>query len=216
MEEAFYATAGRFRCGRKMGTWISIAPSTVNRTIRSPQELRYLVFHWYIIYLPDLLCRCDGYEVSFSIWCNLDFKKGGLVMSCHNKLNYGVANLAVKAITTTYMRNDHLINPGRSMQSGTYLQNKWNPPNNPQEMEVVLEQTSEFLIRDLWAWRMDCILDTRFYFTEEFFIFWYFPVVPSGTTLPYATSKRKKVSKRNTKGMCLYQRYIWSKYVFPT
>ena len=44
---------------------------------------------------------------------------------------------------------------------------------------------------------------SRFYFPEEFRIFRYFPVVPSGTTFPYATRKRKR-SKKERQSNVIY------------
>ena len=44
---------------------------------------------------------------------------------------------------------------------------------------------------------------SRLYFLEEFRIFWYFPVVPSGTMLPYATRKQKRGKKENQRNVSL-------------
>ena len=57
---------------------------------------------------------------------------------------------------------------------------------------------------------------SRLYFTEKFRILRYFPVLPSGTTFPYATKKWKsneKECQRNVSPPALYLIYIRISYV---
>ena len=59
-----------------------------------------------------------GFIIGNSIYC----KKVGLVTSLHNKLLDGVDNLTIKSLTTTYLRNNPIINLGRYVKNGkTFL-----------------------------------------------------------------------------------------------
>ena len=72
----------------------------------------------YRIKPPDLPFHCYSCGAAFSIRHALDCKKSGLVMACHNELRDGVANLAGKAFTPTYVHNDPKIFTARAMGGG--------------------------------------------------------------------------------------------------
>ena len=91
-------------------------PSTVNGTELGAQEWRYALFLRYGMEPLDLLTYCDGSEAKFSISHALGCKKGGLVTACHNKLCDGVADLAGKAFSPSYVRDDPLIYSGRAVK----------------------------------------------------------------------------------------------------
>ena len=59
---------------------------------------------------PDLPTHCDGCNVEFSNCNALYWKNMVLVTNFHNKLRYGVVNLAGKAFTPSCVCGDPLIN----------------------------------------------------------------------------------------------------------
>ena len=105
------------RMGRiqRTGAWLSVIPSTVNGTELGVQEWRESLFLCYIINPPDMPFHCDGCLVSFSICHSLEFQKGGLIMVRNNDLRDGVADLARKAFTPVYVRDDPKIFTGRAV-----------------------------------------------------------------------------------------------------
>ena len=94
LEGALVLQARRMRRAAKTGAWITVLPSTVNRTDLGAQEWRDTLFLRYGLDPPDFPKYCDVCEVRFSISHALDCKKGGLVMARHNELRDGVADLA--------------------------------------------------------------------------------------------------------------------------
>ena len=68
MEESPTLDERRTRWGNKTGTWITMFPSTVNRTELGAQEWRDPPFIRYGIETPDLPYHCDGYNANFSIF----------------------------------------------------------------------------------------------------------------------------------------------------
>ena len=98
-----------------MGTLLTVLPPTVNRTELGSQELCDDLFLRYRIDLPDLPPHCYVCDTTFPIYHVLDFKKGGLIITCHNNLRDGVANLSGKAFTPSHVRHDPLIHPGRTV-----------------------------------------------------------------------------------------------------
>ena len=74
----------------------------------------------------------------------------------HNNLCDRVAYLSSKALTTTHVRNNPLINSGRSGQTGKALMD--NPPRNSPGKAIDLEKKGDLMIWDLWARGTDCTL----------------------------------------------------------
>ena len=64
------------------------------------------------------------------------------------------------------------------------------------------------------SWRLEWNL-TRLYFWRNVVFSGTFQSYPAELDLPMPPENRKG-TKRNAKRMCLYQRYSWSTYVFPT
>ena len=98
--------------------------------------------------------HCDGCGTEFDICHALDCKKGGLITACHNKLRYGVANLASKAFTPTYVRNNPKIYTGRTVREGEYKL-KGSPSKDEEDLKGYP------LIIDLWMQGTDRIHDMR-------------------------------------------------------
>ena len=111
-------------------------PYTVNRKELGTQDWRDSIFLQYIMGPPDLPCHCNGFGVGFLISHAIEFKKDSLVTYHHIKLHDGVADLVRKALTPTNVRNNPLIQPVCSMQSGKALQVGYNLPSNPLGMAV--------------------------------------------------------------------------------
>ena len=61
-----------------------------------------------------------------------------------------LADLARNYLTPTHMRNNPLIHPGLSMQSGRGLLARTHPPNNLPEEVADSEQKGNLLIWDMW------------------------------------------------------------------
>ena len=101
---------------------------------------------------PDLTDHCDGCGEAFSIYHDLDLKKGGLITSHHNNLCDGVADLASNAFTPTHVHGEPQ-NQHRSLRAGGKDKLKGLPSKDKQELKGVL------LIRDLWMHGTDSIHD---------------------------------------------------------
>ena len=133
----------------KTGAWLSMLPSTVNRTEMGDQDWRYVLFICYGIYPLYLSPHCDGCNVKFSICCALYCKKGGFIITCHNKLFVGVANLEGKAFTPLHVCDNPLIHPGHAV-----LEVKVHPVVSPYNNLAVATETSEqkgdLVILNLW------------------------------------------------------------------
>ena len=91
-------------------------PSAVNVIDMGDQEWCYALFLHYRIDPPELTTPCDGYNAKFSIYHALDFKKGGLITNCRNKLRDGVAELAGKLVAPLNVRDDPFMHPGRAVR----------------------------------------------------------------------------------------------------
>ena len=102
----------RMRRATKTGAWLTVQPSTVNRTELGAQEWRDAAFLRYGLNPPDLPKNCDDCNARFSICHTLDCKRGGLVTARHNELRDGVADLASRAFTPSHVHNDPLIYQG--------------------------------------------------------------------------------------------------------
>ena len=128
--------------------------STINGTELGAQEWRGSLFLRCGIEPPDLPEHCDGCGTAFDISHALDCKKGGLVTARHNDLRDGVADLASKAFTSTYVHDDpkiytvHAMHGGKDKLKGSSSQD-------------VGKLKGGLLIRDLWIQGTDSIHDMR-------------------------------------------------------
>ena len=122
LEEAMASSPALDTCqlihGTKTGACLAMLLSTVNRTEMGGQDWCYVLFICYVIDLLYLPPQCDVCNSKFSICCSLYFNKGGFIMTCHNKLFVGVANLEGKAFTPLHVCNNPLIHPGRAVLDG--------------------------------------------------------------------------------------------------
>ena len=91
---------------QRMGAWLSVVLSTVNGTELVDHEWIDFLLLSYGINPPDLLDHCGGYRDELFICNALECKKCGIITARHNKLLYGVTDLAGKAFTPTYMHVD--------------------------------------------------------------------------------------------------------------
>ena len=119
---------------QKMGVWLLVASSSLNITDLGAQEWRDSIFLQYGIKTPDLPQHCNGCGVWFSILYALYCRKVSLVMSSHNDLCDGVMYLSNKELIPSYMCNNPLINPGRSVLSKRSPLAGSHPKNNPPGM----------------------------------------------------------------------------------
>ena len=83
--------ARRLRRRTKTGAWLTVQPTTVNRTELGEQEWSDALFLRYGLETPDLLTHYNNCHAKLFISNVLDFKKGGLVTMRHNELRDGVA-----------------------------------------------------------------------------------------------------------------------------
>ena len=100
----------------------------------------------YVIKPPDLSYNYGGCGSALSIYHTLECKKGGLITARHNKLHDGVANLAIKCFTPTYVHYypKHFI--GHAVRVGkTKSKAKGLPPKDKGENK------GDILIRDIWT-----------------------------------------------------------------
>ena len=104
--------ARRLQRATNTGAWLTVQPSTVNRTELGAQEWSDALFLRYGLESPDLPNYCDSCNAKFTIFHELNCKTGGLVTALHNELWDGVADLDGKAFTPSHVRNDHLIFAG--------------------------------------------------------------------------------------------------------
>ena len=102
----------RLQRATKTGTWLMVQLSTVNGKELGAHEWRDVAFLRYGLEPPDLPKNCNGCNTCFSIYHDLDCKRGGLVTARHNGLRDGVADLAGRAFTPSHVRNDPLIYQG--------------------------------------------------------------------------------------------------------
>ena len=107
------------------------------------QEWRDSLFLNYRIDPPDLPGHCNEFGVSFFICHTLNFKKGGLITACYNKLCDGVTDVVIKAFTPTHAHEDPKINKGRVVQEGGVP--KESPLKNKEELN------GHLIVRDLWT-----------------------------------------------------------------
>ena len=142
-----------------MGAWLLVAPSTINGADLGFQKWRDSILLWYGIGPLDLPIHCSGYGVGFSIYHDLDFKKGGLVTSHHNKIYDRVTNLSRKARTSTHTRVEPLIHPGRALKSERSPLDGTHPPKKKPVAAAESKHKGDLLIQDMWKKRTECIIN---------------------------------------------------------
>ena len=95
------------------GSWLSVSPSIVNETELGAQEWRGSIFLCYDIELPKLPDHCDGRGTAFDTCHTFEYKKGGVITACHNKLYGGVADLVRNVFTPMHVHDIPKIYTGR-------------------------------------------------------------------------------------------------------
>jgi hypothetical protein len=105
-----------------MGQWLSVVPSLVNGTELSAQEFHDSLHLHYMRSPADLPTHCDGCSQKFSVCHALECKKGGLVISHHNKIQDEVSDLASKAFTPSTVCDEPKIHTGRPMEQNAVEQ----------------------------------------------------------------------------------------------
>jgi hypothetical protein len=88
------------------------------------QEFQDAISMRYGLVPPDLPARCDGCDAPFTFQHALCCKKGGLVISCHNKIQDKLIHMAGKAMIPFAIRNEPLIRPGCIAEDLVALQRK--------------------------------------------------------------------------------------------
>ena len=165
-EEAFGVESGELtgfesqclRRGHNTGRWITLEPITVNRMYLGSQEWCNIVFICYGIDPPDLPHNYDVFGVGFSVTHALNCNKGGLVTAQHNELCNGVADLACKALTSTHVRYNPLITPGRAIGIFKTINDNTAVPNKQPGKVVKSKQKEDLLTTDLWEKGFYCVL----------------------------------------------------------
>ena len=102
----------------RMVEGLLVLPSTINGTELESQEWMDSLFLCYKIEPPDLADHCDGCGAAFNICHALDCNKEGLIISCHNDLHDGIADLASKVVTPTHVCNDPKIYTSCTVRGG--------------------------------------------------------------------------------------------------
>jgi hypothetical protein len=85
--------------GEQTGAWLSVLPSTVNRTKLSAQEFHDALLMRYDITPPDLPQTCDGCESRFTLQHALGCKKGGPIIFHHKEIRNEQGRTICKAAT---------------------------------------------------------------------------------------------------------------------
>ena len=114
--------------GFKTRAWITVLQSTANGTYLEAQEWLCALFLCYGINPTYLPTHCDGCNSKISVCHALDCKKGGLIKNIHNELCDGVAGLAGKSVTPSYVHEYPLIHEGCAVREGK--SKPAGPPNN--------------------------------------------------------------------------------------
>jgi hypothetical protein len=83
--------------GDKTGGWLTVLPNVMNGSILSYLKFRDGIRLLYAIMLQNLPTHCDGCQVKCNIDHALNCKKGGLVITCHNKVKDELGFLATLA-----------------------------------------------------------------------------------------------------------------------
>ncbi len=107
----------------------------------------------------DLQSHCDGCGQKCSIRHALGCKKGSLVISCHNKIQDKLSDLASKALIPSAVCDEYRNNPITSVEAMQELD-----PNLPVKRNFHKNQgkdRGDVLIRGLWARGTNCIIDVR-------------------------------------------------------
>ena len=151
MEGAPVLHARQLRQATKTGAWLTVQPSTFNRTELGAQEWRDALFLRYGLDHTDLPTHCTGYQAKLSISQALDCKKGSLVTARHNELRDGVADLEGKAFTPSDVRDDPLIYSGCAVKrtKATPAREGGNTYHSVVQPTEFTEQKGDLLIRDL-------------------------------------------------------------------
>ena len=132
--------------GQKAGAWISVVPSMANSMDIRTQELRNTTFLQYCIKPPDLTRNCDVCGVGFWISHAIDWKKGFLITSRHNKLGDRVTDLIRNHLSPTHVHDKPLINPGHAIRIRRATPDGSHLPNNPPVMVAYPKHKVDLLI----------------------------------------------------------------------
>jgi hypothetical protein len=106
----------------------------------------------------DLQSHCDGCGQKVGVRHALYYKKGGLVISCHNEIQDELSDLASKALFPSAVCDKPRIRTTCPTEQKTDLK----APSHPVSRNLCKSQGGEWrdiLICGLWARRMDCIID---------------------------------------------------------
>jgi hypothetical protein len=143
------------------GQWISVMPSTVNGTVLSAQEYRdaFLLRHGRCP--GDVLPHCDGCGPKFSVRHALECKKGGNVISRDYEIRDELADLAIKAIIPSAVRNKPLIHASCPAIKMPELDPQDQPALSRNLQKSRGESRGDVSIRGLWNRGTDCIIDVR-------------------------------------------------------
>jgi hypothetical protein len=104
----------------------SSPPPSMGQTSWKAQEFQDAILMRYGLIPPDLSACCDGCDAPFTLQYALCCKKGGLMISCHNKIWDELIHMAGKATTPSAIcdkdlvmlqRNPQLAPPMASAQS---------------------------------------------------------------------------------------------------
>jgi hypothetical protein len=147
--------------GKETGQWLLVLPSTVNSTELSAQEFRDALLLRYTRCPPDLPIQCDGCQQKFSVRHALECKRGGLVISRHNKIRDELSDLASKAFFPSAVRDEPIIHTSRASEPRSSPGKPASPAVKRLFQNNRTEDRDDILVRGLWARGTDCIIDVR-------------------------------------------------------
>jgi hypothetical protein len=102
--------------GKETGQWLPVLPLTVIGTELSAQKFRDAFLLQYAHCPMDLTIQWDGCQQKFSVCHALECKRGGLVISQHNKIRDKLSDLASKAFFRSAVRDEPRIHTSRAAE----------------------------------------------------------------------------------------------------
>ena len=123
--------------------------STVNGKKLGAQECQDAFFLKYGLEHPYLSKYCDGCNAAFSIYHDLDCKRGSTTMEGHNDICDGVADLDGKDFIPNRVHDNPLIFAVFAAKRGKSEPNRSKTTPSTKQLEAT-EQKNDLLICDLW------------------------------------------------------------------
>lgn len=148
--------------GRETGSWLTITPMTLNRTVISPLEFTDGLSLRYHLILPDFPKICDGFNSRTSVRHALKCNHGGMVISRHNKVRDELSFILSQALTPSSVRSEPLIFPtSPTMPTTGMMEDEREDALEKFKEEAGRAERGDISVRGLWECQTTCIVDVR-------------------------------------------------------